>query len=49
MSEDQYLAEVFGVFLNFFLVGLGIWGFFWACIQLVAPLIRYILTGWRNF
>lgn len=49
MNGDQYLADVFGVFLNFFLVGLGVWGFWWVLIQLLAPLVRYILTGWRDF
>jgi hypothetical protein len=49
MNAEQYLSEVFWIFLQFFLVGLGIWGFWWILIRLLAPLVRYVLTGWRKF
>jgi len=48
MSHDPlYFAQVFGFFIEFFMFGFSVWGFFWVLRKLVAPGVRDVLRGIR--
>lgn len=48
MNTQIALAQSFGFFLFLSLYALAVWGYFWLLRKLVAPLIRYILKGYRH-